>query len=196
MKLSDIIREPVVTSPFGAIRPFSSIPHKGIDVVSKDGERFVRAPAAGRVIWQWNVTSRGPRWSERIRTAAGVEWPLGWYYSDVFGMIASWVSEEQGIVLSFAHLEPFQTSDIAQRQGCVLWELRTRHQRAYDEWCEWYGNVQKPVTVQKGELLGVYSDVGSAMGAHTHIELRYMRLDRERKSNWVPVDPLTVIEEA
>ena len=196
MKLSDMIRDPVVTSRFGEMRSFSKHPHSGVDVVSKSGERFLRVPANGHCIWQWNMTSRSRSAAVRIFDDGGAEYPMGWMYSDIFGMICTWFADDSDMAISFCHLEPFQSADIAQRAGVMLWETRERHQEDYQTWHDWYGNVEAPQAVAKGQLIGVYTDNGSSRGAHTHIELRHMTLGKDTAAKWHPIDLLSVVEEA
>ena len=194
MKLKDIVREPKVTSPFGVVRNFSRRPHTGIDVVSVAGERFVRAPGNGHVVWQYNIASWDRGAATRVTDLNGSEWPLGWYFSDVFGMIVTWLDDHSHVALSFCHMEPFQTADIAQHNGVVLWETRVREQTAYNVWREWYGNQHEPQAVVRGELLGVYSDCGSSMGAHVHIEARNMEVGQDDAAEWKVFDPTLVLE--
>jgi len=194
MKLSDIVRDPQITSPFGIVRPFSRRPHAGIDVISKSGERFVRAPGEGLVVWQYNITSRDRSAATAVLDEKRSEWPLGWYFSDIYGMIVTWLDTHSNLALSFCHMEPFQTADIAQHNGILLWETRVREQNKYNVWREWYGNQSNPVRILRGTIIGVYSDVGSSLGAHVHIEARHMEVGEDSAEEWKVFDPTSVLE--
>lgn len=195
IRLSDIVRDPQITSGYGEVREFSTKPHTGIDVVSGIGDRFLRAPfRPGQMVWQYNITSPLRVAAQRVYDRNGSEWAPGWMYADTYGMIGVWFDEDSDLALILCHMEPFQSADIASHHGVHLWEHRTRYQTRYDGWHEFYGNVTKPGTLMGGELIGVYSDTGKSIGAHLHLEVRRMEIGTDTRGEWETLDPLDHME--
>lgn len=195
MRLSDIVRDPVIQSGFGEIRPhISPKRHTGIDVVSGSGDRFLRVQGRGQGVWQYNILSPLRDAATRVRDVGGSEWPLGWYYSDRYGMMFVWLDEGSDIAFVMCHLDIFQTADIASHHGVHLWEHRKRHQTRYNVWHEFYGNPAAPAPLIGGELVGVYSDTGSSNGAHLHLEARRVEIGTDTRAEWEILDPLDHLE--
>jgi len=193
MKLSDIVEQPRIESRFGVVRDFSVHPHSGIDVTSRVGKRGVTIPEYGRVVWCWNWRSKAGDAARSIYYGDGGEWVWGWHFARTFGMEAIWFPMVGNNCLSCSHLDIAETWKVICGYGAEMRTVRQHFNAAYNVWREFISNVEQPLLLAKGSIIGCYGSSGDSLGDHLHLERRQMRWG---ESAWKTVDPLDVIEEA